>query len=150
MIGDDRKSSRQLKMSRFKYNLGKEIAEYGNLLSDQGADTILDIIWYSCNINAFVTCAFTTANLNLGQFTEWIEIRRLFCNNGATEKNNGLYIIPSFMGKSNSGHWYLNAAWWSNNTGFFRDERFFICFIIFGLAGFEHKERITLRHHLEI
>jgi len=70
-------------MSRFKYNLGKEIAEYGNLLSDQGADTILDIIWYSCNINTFVTCAFTTANLNLGQFTEWIEIRRLFCNNGA-------------------------------------------------------------------
>ena len=105
-----------MKKSRLQYNPTKEISCSNQLLTDQGADRILDIIRLSCTNSKFVACAFSSGILNLGPCTEWIELGRLFRNNAARRKGNGIYMIPSFMGTANCGHWYLNVVWWHNNT----------------------------------
>jgi len=118
LIEDDKKTKMRIQRSRLNYDPSKEISEHKNLLTDQGADIILDIIRHSCtNHNTFIACAFATGILSLGPCNNRIELGRVFRNNGARNKANGLYIFPLFMGNARSGHWFLNVVWWSDNSG---------------------------------
>ena len=76
LIEDKKKTKMRLQRSKLKYDPSREISEHKNLLTDQGADIILDIfIRHSCtNHNTFIAYAIATGILSLGPCNDWIEL----------------------------------------------------------------------------
>ena len=96
-----------------------EIDTSGNLLSSDWVELVLDIIRRGGKENVFIATVYTTSfilrdrNNNEG----WRMFGRLFKCRQARSKSNGIYIVPSFMGANDLGHWFVNMVIWRNNRG---------------------------------
>ena len=97
----------------------ENITSVGNLLSSDYVDLVLDLYRINCVANIFIAGAYTTSLIRLEENTNnWRTFGRLFRNNNAIEKMDGVYyIIPTFTGSNDSGHWLVNVVWWEANQG---------------------------------
>ena len=94
-----------------------EIELQNRLLSDTWAENLIKHFRSYNNIHVFIAGAFTSQLLTRSNNCNWSEIGRLFRNENALHKRQGVYLIPSFIGSTNSGHWYLNLVYWNGNSG---------------------------------
>ena len=60
------------------------------------------------NRETFIASSFFTTFINEAGGTLWHNIGRFFRNNIAANRGDGLYIIPSFFGGDDCGHWIVN------------------------------------------
>ena len=102
-----------------KYQIALEqIVSVGELLSSDYVDIMLDAIRRNSGNQTYIAGAYTSSLMALeSDNTIWRPLGRLFRDNRARDKEDGVYIIPSFTGSINSGHWLVNAVWWEGNEG---------------------------------
>ena len=73
-------------------------------------DATVNILRRLANGNTFIASSYFTSYLYHPEGTNWMYIGRLFNNPIALNRGDGLYIIPSFVGASDFGHWYVNLV----------------------------------------
>ena len=96
----------------------EQITSTGELLSSDYAELVLDAIRNNCGEHTYIAGAYASSILALEtNNSAWRPFGRLFRNNRARNKENGIYILPTFTGNSKAGHWLVNAVWWKENEG---------------------------------
>jgi len=110
-------NTKNIRLNRANTDLFHEIENPGRLLSDTWAGNLVKHFRNYNNNQVFIAGEFTSQILMSSNSCSWREIGRLFRNNNALHKGQGTYIVPSFIGSRESGHWYLNVIHWNGISG---------------------------------
>lgn len=103
----DKGSKRIKKLHRFNGHQRaiEDITSVGDLLSSDYVDMVIDLYHNDCGTSIYIAGAYTTSLIRLEEDSNnWKALCRLFRNIRALNKNDGVYIIPTFTGDINSGH----------------------------------------------
>ena len=73
-------------------------------------DCVVSLLRNIANRNTFISSSFITEYLRHQGGTEWNRIGRLFHNNTAMGRGDGLYILPAFSSSAGVGHWSVTLV----------------------------------------
>ena len=77
------------------------------LLSDNTMASAVSFLRTLANRNTFIASNYITELIRQNGGTNWARIGRLFRNNIALNRGDGLYILPAYSGSSKKGHWIV-------------------------------------------
>jgi len=109
--------------STLQYKFHKEITTKGIWLTDEPISFFINEFRKEANEKVYIAGTFTTGIIRNNTKNNWTELARLFHNKRALDKEDGIYIIPSFVGIHTAGHWLTNIVHLKNRSakGFILD-----------------------------
>ena len=88
--------------------LANDVLQTNEPMSDSIIDNAVSLLRKVSNRNTFIASSFFSTFISQPGGTSWPSIGRFFRNPIAFNRGDGLYLIPSFYGGEDFGHWFVN------------------------------------------